>query len=159
VKRGLLVLIVALVVVSGTRAQSNQGSGATVRKSPLAVYAGTWIGSFDGKTWLTIKLTLQADQMSGAIQHPRHLEFNDAGLLKSVSEDQTTESVQNAEVNPNGLLLTTKDPDTQETNRYTMTLTGESTADVKMSAMKIPPGMPKIKPWKVTRSVSAQRTP
>ena len=53
---------------------------------------------------------------------------------------------------PDGLLLTTKDPDTQETNRFTMKLTGEVTAEIKMSAMKMPPGMPKIKPWKLTKA-------
>ena len=63
--------------------------------------------------------------------------------------------VQDAQVNPDGLLLTTKDPDTQETNRFTMKLTGESTAELKMSAMKMPPGMPKIRPWKLTKAGGA----
>ena len=122
-----------------------------MRKSPLADYAGTWTASFEGKTWLTVKLALQADRISGSIQRPRNLQFNDQGELKSASDEQSTEVVQDAQVNPDGLLLTTKDPDTQETNHFTMKLTSETTAEIKMSAMKMPPGMPKIKPWKLTK--------
>jgi hypothetical protein len=154
-KRLLLLLTVALGVAAAAQTPSKQGPpGMPVRKSPLADYAGVWTGSFEGKVWLTVRLIPQADRLSGSIQHPHDLEFNDQGQLKSVSDDQTTETVQDAQVNPDGLLLTTKDPDTQETNRFTMKLTGESTAEIKMSAMKMPPGMPKIKPWKLTKAAA-----
>jgi len=33
-----------------------------------------------------------------------------------------------------------------------MKLTSETTAEIKMSAMKMPPGMPKVKPWKLTKA-------
>jgi len=152
-KRALLLLVVAVGVAAVAQTSANQASpGKPVRKSPLADYAGTWIGSFEGKNWLTVKLSLQADHLTGSVQHASHLQYNDQGEIKSISDDQSTEAVQDAQVNPDGLLLTAKDPDTQETNRYTMRLTGESTAEIKMSAMKMPPGMPKIKPWKVTRA-------
>jgi len=142
-------IVVTTAVAAQTAAQSN--SEKPVKKNPLAAYAGTWTGAFEGKTWLTVKLALQADRLSGSIQRPRNLQFSDQGEIKSVGEEQSTEVVQDAQVNPDGLLLTTKDPDTQETNRFTMKLTGESTAEIKMSAMKMPPGMPKIKPWKLTK--------
>ena len=152
-KRALLLLVMTLGVAAVAQVSSNPAApGKPVRKSPLADYVGTWSGSFEGKSWLTVKLSLQADHLAGSIQHATHLQFNDQGEIRSVSEDQSTEVVQDAQVNPDGLLLTAKDPDTQETNRYTMKLTGESTAEIKMSAMKMPPGMPKIKPWKVTRA-------
>ncbi len=152
-KRALLLLVVAVGVAAVAQNSANQApSGKPVRKSPLADYAGAWFGSFEGKVWLTVRLSLQADHLSGSIQRPRNVQFNDQGEIRSVSDDQSIEVVQDAQVNPDGLLLTAKDPDTQETNRYTMRLTGESTAEIKMSAMKMPPGMPKIKPWKVTKS-------
>lgn len=158
-KRLLLVLTMALSVAAGAQTSPKQATpGAPVRKSPLADYAGRWTGSFEGKTWLTVKLALQGDRLSGSIQRPRNLQFNDLGELKSVSDDQSAETVQDAQVNPDGLLLTTKDPDTQETNRFTMKLTGEATAEIKMSAMKMPPGMPKIKPWKLTRAPASSAT-
>jgi hypothetical protein len=155
VKRLLLLLTVALSVAAAQNPPRQGPPGAPAHKSPLADYAGTWTGSFEGKTWITVKLTLQGDRLTGFIQHPHDLKFNDDGLLKSVSDDQTTEAVQDAQVNPDGLLLTTKDPDTQETNRFTMKLTGDSTAEIKMSAMKMPPGMPKIKPWKLTKAAAS----
>ena len=152
-KRLLLILAVGLGVAGWAQTSPKQGSpGTPARKSPLADYAGTWTGSFEGKTWLTVKLALQADRLSGSIQHPHDLQFNDQGEVKSTSEDQSTEVVQDAQVNPDGLLLTVKNADTQETNRFTMKLTGETTAEIKMSAMKMPPGMPKVKPWKLTKA-------
>jgi hypothetical protein len=156
VKHLSLVLTIALGATAAAQAPAKQGgSGTPVRKSPLADYAGTWTGSFEGKTWITVRLTLQGDRLAGFIQHPHDLQFNDDGLLKSVSDDQSTETVQDAQVNPDGLLLTAKDPDTQETNRFTMKLTADSAAEIKMSAMKMPPGMPKIKPWKLTKAAAS----
>jgi hypothetical protein len=152
-KRLSLLVVVILGIAAGAQTPPKQGPpGTPVRKSPLADYAGTWTGSFEGKAWLTVKLVLQSDRLSGSLQHASHLQFNDQGEIKSVSDDLSTETVQDAQVNPDGLLLTTKDPDTQETNRFMMKLTGESTAELKMSAMKMPPGMPKIKPWKLTKA-------
>lgn len=144
-------IIMTTAMAAQTATQTNNET-RPAKKNPLAAYAGTWTGSFEGKTWLTVKLTLQADRLSGSIQHSHDLQFNDQGELKSVSDDQATEVVQDSQVNPDGLLLTTKDPDTQETSRFTMKLTGESAAEIKMSAMKMPPGMPKVKPWKLTKA-------
>ena len=155
--KGLSLLVVLILgIAAGAQTPPKQGPpGAPVRKSPMADYAGMWTGSFEGKTWLTVKLVLQADRLSGSILRARSLQFSDQGEIKSVGDEQASEVVQDAQVNPDGLLLTTKDPDTQETNRFTMKLTGESTAELKMSAMKMPPGMPKIRPWKLTKAGGA----
>lgn len=158
-KHLFLALLVAVSIVAGAQTPPKQGpDGKPVRKSPLADYAGTWTGAFEGKTWLTVKLTLQGDRLSGSIQRPRNIQFNDQGEIKSVGEEQFSETVEDAQVNPDGLLLTLKDPDAKETDRYTMRLTGESKAEIKMSAMKMPPGMPKIKPWKLTKAGVASLT-
>jgi len=144
-------IVVTAAVAAQPAAQSNSET-RPIKKDPLAAYAGTWTGAFEGKTWLTVKLALQADHLAGSIQHARNVQFNDQGEIKSVSDDQSSEVVQDAQVNPDGLLLTTKDPGTQETDHFVMKLTGESTAEIKMTAMKIPPGMPKIRPWKLTKA-------
>ena len=149
----LLLVVVGLSIMTAAQTSPKLGpDGKPVRRSPLADYAGTWTGTFDGKAWITVRLTLQGDRLSGSIQRPRNLQFNDLGDIKSVSDEQFTETVEEAQVNPNGLLLTVKEPDTQETDQYTMKLTGEATAEIKMSAMKMPPGMPKIKPWKLSKA-------
>jgi hypothetical protein len=60
-------------------------------------------------------------------------------------------------LNPDGLLLTMKDPDSQETDRYMMRLVApaKDAAELKMIAMSMPPGMSKPKPWRLTKNVIA----
>jgi len=59
--------------------------------------------------------------------------------------------VDSAVLNGDGLLITVKDNGTQQTDRYMMRLTGADTAELKMVAMSMPPGMAKPKPWKLSR--------
>ncbi len=146
-------LLVVALGISGL-AQTSMTPGlqnAPARKSPLAGYAGSWIGTFQGHTWITIRLNNQGTELTGMLQRPRELQFEDSGMLKSVSEEQTTDAVQNAALQGDGLLLTVKDPSTQETSRYVMRLTSDNTAELKMVAMSMPPGMPKPKPWQLSR--------
>ena len=74
-----------------------------------------------------------------------------------MSEEQSTETVTDAAVNPDGLLITLKNADTPETNRYMMKLVQPSkdAADLKLIGQAMPPGMPKPKPWRVVRSGAA----
>jgi hypothetical protein len=125
-----------------------------VKKSPLAGYAGSWTGTFEERPWLTVQLALQGQQLTGSLRRAHDLKFNDAGELKSVGDTQVTEVIEDAALNGDGLLLTAKNPDTNETDRFTMRLTSETTSELKMSAMSMPPGMPKLKPWKLTRVVA-----
>jgi hypothetical protein len=67
--------------------------------------------------------------------------------------------VENAVLQGDGLLLTVKDPGTQQTDRYLMRLTSANSADVKMVGMSVPPGMPKILPWKLNRVMANAVTP
>lgn len=125
--------------------------------SPFAGYAGVWTSKFDGKVWLLLKLDLHGEQLSGSLLHPQKIDLNDNGELKSVSEEQINEAVSEAVINPDGLLLTLKDPDTPEIHRYMMRLTApdNESAELKMIAMTMPPGMPKPKPWRLTKSGAA----
>lgn len=145
----LVVGVTAMVVAQTSMTQEMQNAPA--RKSPLSGYAGSWIGSFDGKAWITIRLSQQGTAMTGTVVRPQSVNFTDQGELKSISDEQVTDVVQTAVVNGDGLLLTTKDSGSQETFRYQLRLTGEQTAEVKMVAMSMPPGMPKPKPWKLSR--------
>ena len=132
---------------------------APARKSPLAEYAGSWIATFQGHAWLTIRLNLQGTQLSGTVQHPHNLEFDNSGEVKSVSDERLTGAVETAVIQGDGLFLTVKDTDTQETDRYVMRLTSANTAEVKMVAMPMPPGMPKPQPWKLSRVNPSAVTP
>jgi hypothetical protein len=129
--------------------------------SPLAEYAGTWTASFDGKIWLSLQLELHGDQLTGSLVHPHSFELNDNGELKSVSEEQTSDPIISAALNPDGLLVTVKDPDSQDNDRYLMRLvpTERDTADLKMIAMSLPPGISKPKPWRLVKSRLAATKP
>src|SRR5215471_17957938 len=84
--------------------------------SPLADYAGDWTSSFNGIVWLRLRLVLQGDKLTGAMIHSRNITTDDSGGLKSVSEETSRETVQDAVLNPDGLVLTLKDADSQATN-------------------------------------------
>jgi hypothetical protein len=123
-----------------------------VRKSAVAGYAGTWVGNLEGRPWLTVTLTQQGEQLAGSLQRPATMQFTDQGDVKSIGDEQLAEPVTEAVVNPDGLLLSVKNEQTQQTEHFTMRLTGENTAELKMSAMSMPPGMPKLKPWKLSKT-------
>jgi len=123
-----------------------------VKPNPLAPYAGNWTAELDGRAWLIVKLAMQGDQITGSIQRPNKLNFSDDGNVKSVSEERLTETVQAAQINNDSLFLTVKAADATETDRFVMRLTGENSAEMKMVAMSMPPGMPKPKPWKLAKA-------
>jgi len=150
-------MILALLIVGFAAAAVGQTSmtpgmqNAPARKSPLADYAGAWIGTFEGHTWITVHLTLQGSTMSGTLQRQNDLKFNDSGDIKSVGEEQIGGNVESAVLNGDGLMLTVKNTGSQETDRYVLRLTSAHTAEMKMVAMSMPPGMPKPKPWQLSR--------
>ena len=155
------IVVTVLLGFSGagwSQTSSKPATNQPVKKSPLAGYAGTWTGTFEERPWLSVQLTLQGQQLSGSLRRAHDLKFSDAGEIKSVGDTQVTETIEDASLNGDGLLLTAKNPDTNETDRFTMRLTGETTAELKMSAMSMPPGMPKLRPWKLTR-VAAPSAP
>ena len=159
----LLSLVVLFVPVAGW-CQAPPTSGSVPPKvkqvSPLAQYSGDWTSIVDGKVWLRLQLELHGEQLIGSLIHPKNLTMNDNGELKSFSEEQATEAVTEAVLNPDGLLLTLKDADTQETDRYMMRiiLPEKESAELKMIGMAMPPGMPKPKPWRLVKSGSATKS-
>jgi hypothetical protein len=153
--------VVAVSLTAWSQAPPGSAAAATPQKpkvSPLAEYAGTWTARFDGKIWLSLELELHGDQLTGSLVHPHSLELNDNGELKSVSEEQTTDPIIDAVLNPDGLVLTVKDPDSQDKDRYLMRLVlpEKEAADLKMIAMSLPPGISKPKPWRLAKSGIAQ---
>jgi hypothetical protein len=156
-KSTLLFLWAAAIALTSWGQQPSPGNAATPQKkpvSPFAEYVGAWTATFEGKPWLRLTLELHGEQLEGTLIHARNISLNDNGEVKSVSEEQSTEAITDAVVNPDGLLITLKDPDTQETDRYMMKLVqpAKDAADLKLIGQAMPPGMPKPKPWRVVRS-------
>src|SRR5215472_5404790 len=114
----VLLFVSFAAVLSSWGQQTRPGNAATPEKkpvSPFAEYAGEWVATFDGKTWLRLTLQLEGEKLAGSLVHARNINLNDNGEVKSVSEDQVTEMIADAVVNPDGLLITLKDTDTQQT--------------------------------------------
>jgi hypothetical protein len=153
----LVVLLLNPVLLA---AQSTTPTPKAKPVSPFAEYAGQWTSDFQGHVWLTLQLNLQGDQLQGWMVHPRSVDFTETGELKSISEEQSTEIVTDAVVNPDGLLLTLKDRDTQESDRYAMKLIqpAKDSAELRIVGMAMPPGMPKPKPWRLVRSGTTSST-
>jgi hypothetical protein len=150
----MAVLAVTLTAWSQTPPGPASSLPPKVRVSPLAEYAGTWTATFDGKVWLRLQLELRGDQLIGAMLRARKLTSYDNGELKSVSEEQSGETIADAVLNPDGLLLTMRNPDSQETERYMMRLVApaKDSAELKMIAMSMPPGMSKPRPWRLVKT-------
>lgn len=146
----MLVVAVSLIGYAQT-SMTPAMQNAPARKSPLAEYAGAWLGTFQGRGWLNIRLSVQGNQVSGTIQRPQEIQFADSGDLKSVGDQKSTWTVENGQLTGDGLLLTVKNADSQQPDHYVIRMTTANTAEVKMVAMNMPPGMPKPKPWTVSR--------
>src|SRR5215469_11792577 len=153
----VLLFVSFAAVLSSWGQQTRPGNAATPEKkpvSPLADYAGEWTATFDGKVWLRLTLQLEGEKLAGSLVHARSINLDDSGGVKSIGEDQATETIADAVVTPDGLLITLKDSDTQETVRYMMKLVQpeKAAADLKVVGQAMPPGMPKPKPWRVIKS-------
>jgi hypothetical protein len=157
VKKLLQLLMILAVSIAGWC----QASPKAKPVNPLLEYVGGWTSEFEGKAWLDLRLELRAEQLAGSLIRPQKVEINDNGGIKSVSEEQYTETVAEAVVNPDGLLLTLQRADSQDRDRYQMRLIApeKQTADLKMLGMAMPPGMPKPMPWRLVKSGSTARKP
>jgi hypothetical protein len=163
-KRALLLLLLVTAGMAGwcqPPATGNVGTPPKKKVSPLAEYVGAWTARLNGVIWLQLTLELHGEQLTGSLVHPRNLELQDSGEVKSFSEEHSTETVTDATLNPDGLLVTVKDADTQETGRYLMRLVlpEKQAADLKMIAEVMPPGMPKPKPWRLVKAGAAPTNP
>lgn len=163
-KRNSLLLILVLLASPGIAQAPKTAANPQAKTkpaSPFTDYAGDWTANLDGKVWLRLRLTLQNDRLIGAMVHARNLSTDDSGGLKSVSEEESSETLMDAVLNPDGLVLTFKDVDSQETDRYLMRLLQPSkqTAELKIIGQAMPPGMAKPKPWKLEKSADANPPP
>jgi len=148
----LALLIVPFAAWCQAPAPGTAAPAKPQKVSPFAEYAGDWVAVLDGKVWLLLELEIHGDQLTGWLTHSRDIEMNDEGGLRSASEEKVREAITEAVVNPDGLFLTVRYADAKESDHYVMRLIppGDA-AELKMAGMNMPPGMPKPKPWTLTR--------
>lgn len=148
------VLSVPLAQAQAPAKTNQNGAQTPVKKNPLVPYAGNWSCSLDSRPWFLLNLNLAGEQFSGSLQRARSFQLNDNGEVKQVSEEFFTLQLTDAKLNPDGLLMSFREPESQQTQRYQMKLTGDTSAEVRMLEMILPPGMPKAKPWKLVRAAA-----
>ena len=110
-------------------------------------FAGTWQAQFQGKTFLTIKLTNQDGRLTGTVSHA-NVQLGQNGELTSAEPGAGEDSVVDSKLDGGTLVLTGKDEQSQATTQYRITLTGSDQAEVQPLA-KIAGTTPK--PWKLER--------
>jgi len=142
-----IILSTAAWAQSMTQAMQN----APTRESSLAEYAGAWIGRSEGRVWFTVRLTYRDGQLTGTLQRARDVQFSSQGDVISIGGEQSTSSIEAAQMTGDGLLLSVNDPGAQSHDRYLMRLTSEATAEIDIVARSASPGMSRPKPWKLTK--------
>ena len=154
-------LLLSLVMLAMSMSGWSQAPPKAKPVNPLLEYTGEWTSVFEGKVWLSLQLELRGEQLAGSLVRPQRVEINDNGGIKSVSEEQYTETITEAVVNPDGLLLTLQRADTQDRDHFQMRLISpeKQTADLKMIGMQMPPGMPKPRAWRLVKSGSSTKKP
>jgi hypothetical protein len=154
-KRAMSVAVLTAILSSAAWAQSMSQAmqNAPTRESSLAEYAGAWIARFEGRVWFTVRLTHRDGQLTGMLQRARDVQFSSQGDVISMGGEQSTTSIEAAQLTGDGLLLTVNDSGAQGPDRYLMRLTSEATAEIGIVAMSVSPGMSRPKPWKLTKVV------
>lgn len=153
-----MILLLLLTCLSGWAQSPPEAAGQKpqVRKAAIDEYAGTWNSMFGGKPWMILGLGFEGDKLTGWMQHAQDFQFNDQGELKSVGDTLAKETVETAEMSGDGLVITLKNDDTKAIERYLMRIVAPDTAELRMSGMNMPPGMPKPRPWKLTKAEAAK---
>jgi len=144
----LTLLIVTCLAVSGFSFQVNQ----THTEAELQQFVGTWHALFKGKTFLTIKLAQQHGKLTGTVSHA-DLQVGKDGELTSAEEHEGSDPIVEAKLTGGGLLITTKQEDSEDTIQCEMKLTGSDQAELRVLA---PPDVPTPKPWKLERAKGSQ---
>ncbi len=131
----------------------------------LKSYSGQWQATFEGKPFFILVLTQSGDKLTGSIQHTRDIHVNGKGIVDKVAPEMSDEEVLDAKLVGDHLRITGKNSDTQDENVYELRLQPEVNATthqtsynkglLRFAKADLPPDVPKIQPWEVTR-VAAQ---
>jgi len=111
-------------------------------------FIGTWQAQFQGKIFLTIKLSQQDGKLGGTISHSR-IQLDKNGELTSAEQEDGEDAISDASFKGNGLRLTAKEEVSQDTTQCEMKLTGTDQAEFQL--LSSPPDGAAPKPWKLTR--------
>lgn len=118
-------------------------------------FVGTWTADFEGKTFVTLRLTEQAGTITGTMHHPTQINTSPKGDLLGVSGSFVDDEVSNVKITGNDLRFTTRDDDGEDI-KYVLHLTGEKNAE--LSFADPPKEFTVPKPWKLERAEPKPQT-
>jgi hypothetical protein len=127
----------------------------------LSSYTGRWQASFQSQPFFVVVLAQSGDKLTGTIQHTRDIHVNDKGVVDKVAPEMSDEQIVEAKLVGDHLRITGKNSDSQEENVYELQLqptvhvtthqTVYNSGLLRFSKAQMPPDVPSIQPWKVTR--------
>jgi hypothetical protein len=127
----------------------------------LSSYAGRWQASFQGQPFFIVVLTQSGDKLAGTVQHTRDIHVNNKGVVDKVAPEMSDEEIVDTKLVGDHLRITAKNSDTQDENVYELQLqptvhttthqTIYNSGQLRFSRADMPPDVPMIQPWKVTR--------
>jgi hypothetical protein len=111
-------------------------------------FVGHWESRFQGKVFLILSLTGDANKLSGSLSNA-DFEVNDAGELTKAQINEGSTPITSAQVNGNRLRITTKSSDGSEESIDSEIVL--QSPDEAQFHIIVPPDVPRPKPWKLTR--------
>jgi len=118
------------------------------KTADLRAFSGTWISQFEGKTFVTLKLEMRGDSVTGTMSGAS-VHIDAAGNLSAAEPKPNLRDVSDAHLRDGVLQFKTKEAESSPVD-FEMKLDGADTGEL---TLKVPPrpGAPVPKPWKITR--------
>lgn len=133
----------------------------TISQPTISSYVGRWQASFQGQPFFIVTLAQSGDKLTGTIQHTSDIHVNDKGVVDKVAPEMSDEEVLEAKIVGDHLRIAGKNSDTQNENVYELQLQPEvnvkthqtvyNSGLLRFAKAELPPNVPVIQPWKVTR--------
>jgi len=127
----------------------------------LSSYEGKWQATFQGQPFFVVTLKQSGGKLTGTIQHTRDIHVDKKGVVDKVEPDMSEEQIVDTKLVLDHLRITGKNSDTQDENVYDLRLEPEAhpkthetiynSGTLQFAKTELPPDVPAIQPWKVTR--------
>ncbi len=133
----------------------------SVPQPTLSTYAGRWQASFQGQPFFIVILSQDGEKLTGTVQHTRDIHVDGKGIVDKVAPDMSEEEIVETKIVLDHLRIRAKNSDSQDENVYELRLQPEvhvtthktvyNTGLLQFAKADLPPDVPVIQPWKVTR--------
>jgi hypothetical protein len=128
-----------------------QTQNATDGTPDFKTFVGTWKTEFKGQPFIVLHLREKEQKLIGSCTHSRSINWGRDGDLTIVSDEMTDDKVLDARLADTKLVVTIANSESPEdVVTIELKLTGKDQAEGRL--LKLPPDVPKQKPWLFKRS-------